>query len=460
VRGRTQRVRLASTVIGVVSALLAFSGGSALGASPQNTWVGDWSTSYGPMTIEAGGRGHYDCGQGTIEGSASGATFSGTWKQKSSCGATLEFKGRFEFEFKKLKDGTLNAREFEGKWRYETANGGEWSTTPWNGTCTSGNCLKNSTGATTTPPSGGQGTRGSTRVCVGGCSNAQFSFDPTIGVGQRGAEVGIGCGGVRPPRVTSSAARRQQGGSCDIAALTKVDRAQVMTITGQIEADRLKQQMERWKLLREQAKIFEIQHDVTVNKARTAGRAFNKFDEYIRDSSAPADTKALKATDKALDSQFRPKGVRVPSSPAADDSLASMPSASLVLRSIYEARPTAADIAAYDAALKLATSATYSPARAHARLTLLVALVVGRPVLQLDVAQALGAGKALTVGSARANVPAHGTRKLKVGSSALGGRVLRLLTLIGLSHPTAATLEIRVTRGGKSATHTKTLKIG
>lgn len=51
----------------------------------------------------------------------------------------------------------------------------------------------------------------------------------------------------------------------------------------QMKADDQKQQMERWKILQDtQTKIFEIQQDVTVNKARTQEKAFNRWDEYIR----------------------------------------------------------------------------------------------------------------------------------------------------------------------------------
>ena len=56
-----------------------------------------------------------------------------------------------------------------------------------------------------------------------------------------------------------------------------------LTIGTQIQADAQKQQMERWKILEDtQTKIFEIQQDVTVNKAKTQDKMYNKWDEYIR----------------------------------------------------------------------------------------------------------------------------------------------------------------------------------
>ena len=61
------------------------------------------------------------------------------------------------------------------------------------------------------------------------------------------------------------------------------DYQQAQTIQTQIGADAQKQQMERWKILQDtQTKVFEIQQDVTVNKAKTQDKMFNKWDEYIR----------------------------------------------------------------------------------------------------------------------------------------------------------------------------------
>ena len=77
------------------------------------------------------------------------------------------------------------------------------------------------------------------------------------------------------------------GGMQNIFAVTQMqqtDYQNAMTIAIQMQADAQKQQMERWKILQDtQTKIFEIQQDVTVNKAKTQDKLFNKWDEYIRD---------------------------------------------------------------------------------------------------------------------------------------------------------------------------------
>jgi len=76
------------------------------------------------------------------------------------------------------------------------------------------------------------------------------------------------------------------GGLSNVFAMTQMqanDYQNAMTIAIQMQADAQKQQMARWKILQDtQTKIFEIQQDVTVNKAKTQDKMFNKWDEYIR----------------------------------------------------------------------------------------------------------------------------------------------------------------------------------
>lgn len=61
------------------------------------------------------------------------------------------------------------------------------------------------------------------------------------------------------------------------------DRQNAQSIYTAIAADAQKNQMNRWKILQDtQTKIFEIQQDVTVNRAKTQDKMFGKWDEYIR----------------------------------------------------------------------------------------------------------------------------------------------------------------------------------
>ena len=68
-----------------------------------------------------------------------------------------------------------------------------------------------------------------------------------------------------------------------MAQLVNSDVQQAQTIATQMMADNQKQQMRRWQIMQDtQTKIFEIQQDVTVNKAKTQDKMFNKWDQYIR----------------------------------------------------------------------------------------------------------------------------------------------------------------------------------
>lgn len=68
-----------------------------------------------------------------------------------------------------------------------------------------------------------------------------------------------------------------------MAQMAASDFQNAQTIYTQMQADAQKQEMSRWQILQDtQTKIFEIQQDVTVNKAQTQDKMFDKWDEYIR----------------------------------------------------------------------------------------------------------------------------------------------------------------------------------
>ena len=83
-----------------------------------------------------------------------------------------------------------------------------------------------------------------------------------------------GVGGGGGPQAANQAAQQQ---------MAATDAQQAQTIQTQIAADAQKQAMERWKIMQDlQTKIFEVTQDVTLNKAKVAGKAANAFDGYIR----------------------------------------------------------------------------------------------------------------------------------------------------------------------------------
>jgi hypothetical protein len=61
------------------------------------------------------------------------------------------------------------------------------------------------------------------------------------------------------------------------------DYQQAQTIQATTAMEAQKQQMERWRIMQDtQTKIFEIQQEVTVNRAKTQDKMFNKWDDYIK----------------------------------------------------------------------------------------------------------------------------------------------------------------------------------
>jgi len=75
-------------------------------------------------------------------------------------------------------------------------------------------------------------------------------------------------------------------GLANAAAMTQMmnnDFQNAQTIGVQMMSDNQKQQMRRWQIMQDtQTKIFEIQQETTVNKAKTQDKMFNKWDEYIK----------------------------------------------------------------------------------------------------------------------------------------------------------------------------------
>lgn len=76
------------------------------------------------------------------------------------------------------------------------------------------------------------------------------------------------------------------GGSSSVltmAQLQATDQMQSEQVAMQIAVERQKHEWTKWKILQDtQTKIFEIQQDVTLNRAKTQDKLFNKWDDYIK----------------------------------------------------------------------------------------------------------------------------------------------------------------------------------
>lgn len=68
-----------------------------------------------------------------------------------------------------------------------------------------------------------------------------------------------------------------------VGQMQMTDYQNAQTISAEIASNAQKQEMQRWRILQNtQTKIFEIQQEVTVNRAKTQDKMFNKWDDYIR----------------------------------------------------------------------------------------------------------------------------------------------------------------------------------
>jgi hypothetical protein len=240
-----------------------------------------------------------------------------------------------------------------------------------------------------------------------------------VGAGETAMNLTAGCGG-------AAASAAQVGSFCPVKAKTTTDKKKLTEFQKIQEAD-AKARAERFQTMKDlQAKIFDVQMDVTENKAKRVDRFFHKYDQYIRANAGSPDVVAtLQDADSGLSAMFPPQSTAAARAPRARTAQVGGPAASGILHSMSTSRPTAGDAKAYRDAFALASSPTPSLDRGRARLLLSLAGIIGRRVLVHD----LGSRKALTIASASARVPARGTRRLKLKASALGGRALRILAL-------------------------------
>jgi hypothetical protein len=119
-------------VLAAVLSVTAICAATAAAAQAAYTWEGTWNSSFGPLTMDAGGDGSYPNYSGTIDGSVSGIdgrTNSGTWTEPSS-------DGTFVFNMNEAGTG------FTGTWE-RTGGGCTFPPCTWDGICTAGACLEN-----------------------------------------------------------------------------------------------------------------------------------------------------------------------------------------------------------------------------------------------------------------------------------------------------------------------------
>jgi hypothetical protein len=161
----------------------------------------------------------------------------------------------------------------------------------------------------------------------------------------------------------------------------------------------------------------------------------------------------VQAVDRALAGDFSADDRTTASAFVGTHTLASP---ALVVESIVAEHPSAATAAAFMSAVKLATSATYSHARAQARFTLAVAFVFGQRVLRYDLKSS---GAKLTLAQGKATLKFHSRRKLTLAANPLGARILRLLEIGGLAKKITIQLVVSSNHNGKVSHAARTLRV-
>jgi len=77
------------------------------------------------------------------------------------------------------------------------------------------------------------------------------------------------------------------GGGGSSSAMTQAQMQQTDSLQSeqtamQMAAEKQKNEWTKWKVLQDtQTKIYEIQQDVTLNRAKVQDKMYNKWDEYI-----------------------------------------------------------------------------------------------------------------------------------------------------------------------------------
>lgn len=324
-----------------------------------------------------------------------------------------------------------------------------------------------------TPPNNGTPAGDERTVCFGDCSTLQVKYDSTLGPGDTSVSVGAGCDGGSAPRVTSSASSRADGEGCSVNDFLKLTPEELASlgadkldakVLNQIAKDAQNQQQQRSDSAKQiQDQINQLEQDL-IRDSAPPPRDPNKgdpSDQYLRGYEAPEDAAALAAVDNSLSGEFPVDSANTVRELAAVSAV-HVPSPHLVLASVTSAHPTAAERSAFTTDVRLATAPVYSQARGLARLTLALSFDIGRLYVISDLKlklSTLRSASPVTLGSAHANVPAKGSRKLTITTSALGGRVLRLLSILGLSHPTTTQLTLKSTIAGKTSSLTRPIKI-
>jgi hypothetical protein len=140
------------------------------------------------------------------------------------------------------------------------------------------------------------------------------------------------------------------------------------------------------------------------------------------------------------------------------------PSPKSVAGAIISARPSGADVRAFDQELALATAPVYSLKRAYARFVLILTVDDGILTLAHDLGyksstQLLQKLGKITLSSASVRLRGHHKTRVVIRASGIGARLLRVLDIVGLGHKVLIELKVAVVAHHHTHTVTRAIRV-
>ncbi len=239
--------------------------------------------------------------------------------------------------------------------------------------------------------------------------------------------------------------------------------------------------MHRWTALRRvQAAIYNFEQKTINSKVTTASKDFQNWQDYVNGNTS-SNASSLQQADQMTAPAF-PAGSSTPA-PAGQSrdlldtrtataahaeadpatSTGTGPKVSLVLAAVTAKHPTATDARAFDEELILANSPTYSPARAVARVSLLVAAKVGVLTIARDLGlrrlSQLTRIRRFKIAAVKVKLRAGRRTRIVLSPTSVGKRMLRVLELLGLSHKGSITLTVSERPGRRTLSVTRPIRV-
>jgi hypothetical protein len=316
----------------------------------------------------------------------------------------------------------------------DTEMGGNWSSTAGQ----SGTWGASREGS----PPGGSTTTDDTD-CLGGCQNFDFDYPATVTPGVTNLTIPVGCGSASPARDAVIATVPL----CLPGFTMPADFPAPPPSLFQLDPAVLQQLVED---LAGAGSTSPPQTATSVQKA----------------ANPPPTTEQLQDVDSETGPEFGPgtsSAIRLRTAVASAVAGAAPTFLTEVIDSIAATHPSRADIAAFAQAVTEATASADSTTRALARYALVYAYAIGRRAIAYAIhvksVKQITDRKLPVLASVRASVSLRSKSTVTLRPTALGGRVIRLYEIVGLSRHVTLKLKVNEYRSGTSRHYATTRTI-